>query len=251
MTTPEKIERLPKWAQAVERQSRLPVGNRTPRLQIWKELTINYPDTKPLPEPSYEPFDIVFSGEGPVLEFVEVETTFGHQGTKIGEWWTDDNGYRRLTIVPGERTGRELWELAEKRIPFSLHFDPQTDPYKASWTIEIGSAAYGGMTPRDATLFVRQELDRGCQCDPCTTTGPHMSDCAVHGVDTEEGIKHLDCTCRHPEWREPVVITERGPDESWLFNLGRFNSEDDIEITPETGKAILTLIAARRDNPNG
>jgi len=40
-----------------------------------------------------------------------------------------------------------------------------------------------------------------------------------------------------------IVITERGPGESWLFNLDCFNGEDDIEITPEFGKAILGLIA--------
>lgn len=40
-----------------------------------------------------------------------------------------------------------------------------------------------------------------------------------------------------------IVISERGPDESWLLNLNKYNSEDDIEITPETGKAILGLIA--------
>ena len=39
-----------------------------------------------------------------------------------------------------------------------------------------------------------------------------------------------------------VVITER-PDESWLFNLDKYNSEDDVEVSEEVGKAILALMA--------
>ncbi len=39
-----------------------------------------------------------------------------------------------------------------------------------------------------------------------------------------------------------IVITER-PGETWLFNLDKYNSEDDIEISPEIAKAILELVA--------
>ena len=239
----------------------------------------NYPDTKPLPDPVFDPFDVVFSGEGPHLEFVEVEKTFGHETIRVGEMWIDNDGYRRLTIVPGDRTGAKLWELADKRIPFSLHFEPQTDPYENPWTIEIGSVAFGGMTPSETAEFAQNELSGGCQCEACRTTGPHMSDCAVHGVDVgtpdNARIEYKDCTCRatepdmiceaHP-WRvwphddcigpgmptsnlqrllrrKSVVVTERGPGETWLLNLDRFNSEDDIEISPVVGKAILGLIA--------
>lgn len=46
---------------------------------------------------------------------------------------------------------------------------------------------------------------------------------------------------------QSIVISERGPGESWLFNINQFNSEDDIEITPETGKAILGLIAKAKE----
>ncbi len=46
---------------------------------------------------------------------------------------------------------------------------------------------------------------------------------------------------------QSIVITERGPGESWLFNIDRFNSEDDIEISPETGNAILKQIARAKE----
>ncbi len=198
----------------------------------------NYPDTKSLPDPVFDPFDVVFEGEQPHLTFVEVEATFGHQGLSIGEWWTDEKGHQRLTIRPGDRTGEELWKLADKRIPFSLHFDPYTDPYENQWTIEIGSEAFGGMTPSETASFTRGKLAEGCQCEACQTTGPHKSDCAVHGVDTAEGIVYKDCDCRETLKRFSIVITER-PGETWLFNLDRFNSEDDIEISEEVGRAIL------------
>jgi hypothetical protein len=38
------------------------------------------------------------------------------------------------------------------------------------------------------------------------------------------------------------TITER-PGEAWLFNLDRFNSEDDIAIPEEVGRAILAQMA--------
>ena len=206
----------------------------------------NYPDTKPLPDPVFDPFDIVHSGEGPHMEFVDIQTTFGHQEIKVGEFWTGDDGYHRITIRPGDRTNEGLWKLADKRIPFSLHFTPQTDPYENQWTIEIGSAAYGGATPSEMARFARGSLAEGCQCEPCRTTGPHRSDCAVHGVDSPEGIVYKsakDCTCRNTESpMYSVVITER-PDESWLFNLDKYNSEDDVEVSEEVGKAILALMA--------
>jgi hypothetical protein len=217
------------------------------REEAKKAKRLNYPDTKPLPDPVFEPFDIVLTGEGPHMEFVDIQSTFGHREVKVGEFWTDDDDWHRITIRPGDRTSEELWNLADKRIPFSLHFDPQTDPYETPWTLEIGSAAYGGMTPSETAKFTLDELARSCQCGPCQTTGPHKSDCAVHGVDTAEGIVyHLDCTCREPDIGTPkrfsVVITER-PGEAWLFNLDRFNSEDDIEISEEVGRTILALMA--------
>jgi len=124
---------------------------------------MTYPDTQPLPDPVTESFDIVFAEHevsGPNLRFVEVEKTFGHEGLGIGVWWTDEDGYRRLTIRPGDNTGEMLWRLHDRRIPFSLHFDPQTDLYASEWTIEIGAAAYGGMSPAGAVEFALQELER-------------------------------------------------------------------------------------------
>ena len=43
----------------------------------------------------------------------------------------------------------------------------------------------------------RIEADaEGCQCEPCTNTGPHSSDCAYHGADTGNGITYDGpCTC--------------------------------------------------------
>lgn len=119
----------------------------------------NYPDTKPLPNPFFEPIDIVFAGEGPHLTFVEVETTFGHAGIKAGEWWEDESGYKRLTLRPGEATGQKLLELSDRRIPFSLHFDPQTDPYAGDWTLAIGPDFFGGSTPGEAIENATEPLD--------------------------------------------------------------------------------------------
>ncbi len=39
----------------------------------------------------------------------------------------------------------------------------------------------------------------------------------------------------------PLVITERGPEESWLLNLGLYNHETDVEITRAIGVEILRL----------
>lgn len=220
------------------------IADEARRAEIEKQRHLNYPSTKALPDAVFEPFDIVFKGSGPHLEFVEVETTFGHQGVSVGEWWEDEK-YHRLTIRPGDNTGPILWELADKRIPFSLHFDPRTDPYETQWTIEVGSAMYGGITPSETAKFTLGQLAEGCNCEPCRTTGPHKSDCAVHGVDTPEGIVYADangCTCRDTPKRFSIVITER-PGETWLLNLDRFNSEDDIEISEKVGKAILQLMA--------
>ncbi len=183
------------------------------RVENEKNRHLNYPDTKALPDPVFEPFDIVLTGEEPHMEFAEIETTFGHEGIGIGAHWTDDDGFHRITIRPGGDDGEELWKLADKRIPFSLHFEPQTDPYETPWTLEIGSAAYGGMTPSETARFTRGQLAESCQCEPCQTTGPHKSDCAVHGVDTAEGIVYHDsngCTCR-----EPDMICEAHPLKPW------------------------------------
>ena len=42
--------------------------------------------------------DIMFQGEGPHLEFVEIHFEGTHEGVKIGEWSVDDDGYRILTL---------------------------------------------------------------------------------------------------------------------------------------------------------
>ncbi len=183
------------------------------RVEARESRKHNYPDTKPLPDPVFEPFDVVFKGEGPHLEFVEVEKTFGHEPISVGTMWVDHENYRRLTIRPGDQTGEELWKLADKRIPFSLYFEPQTDPYENPWTIEIGSVAFGGMTPSETAGFTRGGL---------------------------AGVPSSDLG-RMPK-RFSIVITER-PGETWLFNLGKYNSEDDIAIPEEVGRAILAQMA--------
>ena len=57
-------------------------------------------------------------------------------------------------------------------------------------------------------------------------------------------MEHTEAT---PPKRFSIVITERSPGESWLFNLDRFNSEDDIEISEEVGRAILAQMARDKE----
>lgn len=178
------------------------------RAEHEKNRPLNYPDTKQLPDPVFEPFDIVFTGSGPHLEFVEAEATFGHHGVKVGTWWTDERGCQRLTIRPGDDTGDLLWRLAERHVPFSLHFDPQTDPYTGDWTFEIADNHFAGGSPSSLLTWMVEE-----------------------GAAAEPGPK--------PPKQFSVVVTEQGPNEPWLFNLDRFNSEDDIAIPEEVGRAIL------------
>ena len=40
-----------------------------------------------------------------------------------------------------------------------------------------------------------------------------------------------------------LVVTERGPEETWLLNLGVYNDETDVEISEEIGQEILRLQA--------
>jgi hypothetical protein len=57
----------------------------------------------------------------------------------------------------------------------------------------------------------------------------------------QAGMDHLGTPRRFS-----IVITER-PGEAWLFNLDRFNSEDDIAIPEEVGRAILTQMAREEE----
>ncbi len=127
------------------------------RVENERNRLLNYPDTKQLPDPVFKPFDIVFKGSGPHLEFIEAEATFGHHGIKVGTWWTDESGYQRLTIRPGDDTGSLLWKLAEERVPFSLHFDPQTDPYTGDWTFEIAEKQFEGSDPPGLLAWMLNE----------------------------------------------------------------------------------------------
>jgi hypothetical protein len=202
---------------------------------------MNYPDTKPLPTPTEDTFDVVFMGEGPHLEFVEVEKTFGHQGMKIGEWWTDEQGYQRLTVVPGHPVARLLRALEDKYTHFSLHWDRQSDPYAMSWSVELPGedALYGGTNPIEALEFA---LEPGTKNSP-----PADWSAAFMRLSDEQLIEEVEARGIARSTRggnlHSVVITERGPNESWLFNLDVFNSQDDVEISPEVGKAILALSA--------
>ena len=42
--------------------------------------------------------DIVFKGEGPDLQFVEVENHDTMESVSVGEWYTDRAGFQRLTL---------------------------------------------------------------------------------------------------------------------------------------------------------
>lgn len=161
-----------------------------------------------------------------------------HVGALLGtpDWLMKMRGRetKEWTVVPIARDHHEVHRV----LPIGWHLEEGSVPATACYTancenphhVDDRMAWRGDADVANVAFGERYGID--WEYAPKDEEGPRMS--RGSGV-----VRKTPCFS--------IVITEQGPNEAWLLNLDRYNSEDDIAIPPKVGRALLALIKNRTE----